>query len=152
MPHSAEDCRAPAPAMGASAGYGQVVHDGICAMHKLGIQVSPSPDMMAIMDAKDTLCQVAILSICSEDMLLYYTADEFATGFKKRPAFQPHGIKQSRGSTGQGTEYKASVFCRAFSRIVHGPSFWFCCGEGTAFPLAGYIPPLSGEPILNPKP
>ncbi|CAE7261817.1 Scn11a [Symbiodinium sp. CCMP2456] len=92
----------PPPAMGASAGYGQVVHDGICAMHKLGIQVSPSPDMMAIMDAKDTLCQVAILSICSEDMLVYYTADEFATGFKKRPAFQLRGIRQNRGSSCEG--------------------------------------------------
>ena len=32
------------------------------------------------MDAKDTLCQVAMLSIRSEDMLAYYTADEFARG------------------------------------------------------------------------
>ena len=69
--------------MGAPAGYGQAVHSGKCAMHKLGIQVLPSLDVMAIVDANDTLCQVAM-----EDMLAYYTADEFATGFKKRPAFQ----------------------------------------------------------------
>ena len=61
--------------MGASAGYGQAVHSGKCAMHKLGIQVLPSPGMMAIMDAKDTLCKVTLLSIRSEDMLADYTAD-----------------------------------------------------------------------------
>ena len=89
--------KAPAPAMGASAGYGQAAHSGKCAMHKLGIQVLLSPDMMAIMDAKDTLCKVTLLRIPSEDMLPDYTADEFAAGFKKRPAFQLRGIKQHRG-------------------------------------------------------
>ena len=88
--------------MGASAGYGQAVHSGKCAMHKLGIQVLPSPDMMAIMDAKGTLCKVTLLSIRSEDMLADYTADEFATGFKKRPAFQLRSIKQNRGSSCEG--------------------------------------------------
>ena len=81
--------KAPAPALGA--GYGQAVHSGKCAVHKLGIQVLPSPDMMAIMDTKDTLCKVTL-----------YTADEFATGFKKRPAFQLCGIKQHRGSSCEG--------------------------------------------------
>ena len=88
--------------MGASAGYGQAVHSGKCAMHKLGIQVLPSPDMIAIMDAKGTLCKVTLLSIRSEDMLANYTANEFATGFKKRPAFQLRGIKQNRGSSCEG--------------------------------------------------
>ena len=88
--------------MGASAGYGQAVHSGKCAMHKLGIQVLPSPDMMAIMDAKDTLCKVTLLSSPSEDMLADYTANEFATGFRKRPAFQLRGIKQHRGSSCEG--------------------------------------------------
>ncbi|CAE7198856.1 HERC1 [Symbiodinium sp. CCMP2592] len=68
-------------------------------MHKLGVQVMPSPDMMAIMDAKDTLCKETLLSMRSEDMLTDYTADEFATGFKKRPIFQLRGIKQNRGSS-----------------------------------------------------
>ena len=84
---------APAPAMGASAGHGQAVHSGRCDMHKLGIQVLPSPDMMATMDAKDTLCKVTLLSIRSEDMLADYTADELRTGFKKRPAFQLRGMR-----------------------------------------------------------
>ncbi|CAE7198143.1 PDPK2 [Symbiodinium sp. CCMP2592] len=57
---------------------------------------------MAIMDAKDTLCKVTLLSIRSEDMLADHTADEFATGFKKRPAFQLRGIKQNRGSSCEG--------------------------------------------------
>ena len=95
---------APAPAMAASAGYGQAVHSGKCAMHTLGIQVLPSPGMMAIMDAKDTMCKVTLLqlSIRSEDMLIDYTADESATGFKKRPASQLRGIKQNRGSSCEG--------------------------------------------------
>ena len=70
--------------MGASAGYGQAVHSGKCAMHKLGIQVLPSPDMMASMDAKGTLCKVTLLSIPSEDMLADYTADEFAASRRGR--------------------------------------------------------------------
>ena len=88
--------------MGASAGYGQAVHNSKCAMHKLGIQVLPSPDMMAIMGAKDALCKVAMLSIGSEDMLAYYTAHEFASGFKQSLAFQLRGIKQNRGSSCEG--------------------------------------------------
>ncbi|CAE7945161.1 unnamed protein product [Symbiodinium sp. KB8] len=43
-----------------------------------------------------------MLSIGSEDMPAYYTANAFAAGFKKSLAFQPHGIKQSRGSSGEG--------------------------------------------------
>ena len=54
------------------------------------------------MDAKDTVCQVAMLSIRSEDMLAYYTADQFATGFKKRPAFQLRGITWNSGSSCEG--------------------------------------------------
>ena len=44
---------------------------------------------------------MAILSICSEDMRAH-TAEEFVTGFKKRRAFQPRGIKKNRGSSGEG--------------------------------------------------
>ena len=54
------------------------------------------------MDVKDTVCQVAMLSIRSEDMLAYYTADQFATGFKKRPAFQLRGITWNSGSSCEG--------------------------------------------------
>ena len=32
------------------------------------------------------------------------------------------------------TEYEAPFVCRAFSGIVHVPSFWFCWRSGTAFP------------------
>ncbi|OLQ03266.1 hypothetical protein AK812_SmicGene13826 [Symbiodinium microadriaticum] len=83
--------------MSAPAGYGQAVHSGKCAMHKLGIQVLPSLDVMAIVDANDTLRQVAM-----EDTLALFTIEESAIGFKKSLAFQPHGIKQSRGHTLQG--------------------------------------------------
>ena len=77
--------------MGAYAGYGLAVHNGKCAMHKPGIQVLPSPNMMAIMG-----CKVAMLRIGSEDMLAYYTTNAFATGSKKSLAFQLRGIKQNR--------------------------------------------------------
>ncbi|OLP88020.1 hypothetical protein AK812_SmicGene30701 [Symbiodinium microadriaticum] len=80
--------------MGASAGYGLAVHNGKCAMHKLGIQVLPSPSMMAIMG-----CKVAMLSIGSEEMLAYYTAMAFATGFMKSLALQLRGIKRNRSSS-----------------------------------------------------
>ena len=83
--------------MGASAGYGLAVHNGKCAMHKLGIQVLPSPNMMAIMG-----CKVAMLHIGSEDMLAYYTANAFVTGFRKSLAFQLRGIKQNRGPSCEG--------------------------------------------------
>ncbi|OLQ10552.1 hypothetical protein AK812_SmicGene5737 [Symbiodinium microadriaticum] len=83
--------------MDASAGCGPAVHDGKCAMHKLGIQVLPSPNMTATMG-----CEVAMLSIGSEDMLAYYTANAFATGFKKSLAFRLRGIKQNRGPSCEG--------------------------------------------------
>ena len=108
--------------MGASAGYGQAVHSGKCAMHKLGIQVLPSPDMMAIMDAKDTLCKVTLLSIPSEDMLADYTADEFATGFKKRPAFQLRDAAQRLVMRGHLDHQAATWQLMPFPRCdgVHG--------------------------------
>ena len=83
--------------MGAPAGYGREVchaqagHSGFAITRHDGI-----------MDAKDTVCQVAMLSIRSEDMLAYYTADQFATGFKKRPAFQLRGITWKSGSSCEG--------------------------------------------------
>ncbi|OLP83485.1 hypothetical protein AK812_SmicGene35756 [Symbiodinium microadriaticum] len=66
-------------------------------MHKLGIQVLPLPNMMAIMG-----CKVAMLSIGSEETLAYYTANAFATGFKKSLALQLRGIKQNRSSSDEG--------------------------------------------------
>ena len=83
--------------MGAPAGYGREVchaqagHSGFAITRHDGI-----------MDAKDTVCQVAMLSIRSEDMLAYYTADQFATGFKKRPAFELRGITWNSGSSCEG--------------------------------------------------
>ena len=61
-----------------------------------------SPDVMAFMGSKDMLCSVATLNIGLEDRLAQLTIEESATGFKKSLAFQPHGIKQSRGSSGEG--------------------------------------------------
>ena len=96
-PALAGTLKAPAPAMGAPAGYGREVchaqagHSGFAITRHDGI-----------MDAKDTVCQVAMLSIRSEDMLAYYTADQFATGFKKRPAFQLRGITWNSGSSCEG--------------------------------------------------
>ena len=69
--------------MGASAGYGHAVHDGMPAMHNLGRQVWPPPDVMVSMGAQDTLCKVATLSIGLEDTLAYHMAKQSAAGFKK---------------------------------------------------------------------
>ena len=83
-------------------------------MHKLGIQVLPSPDMTAITGAKVTLYEVAMLSIGSGDMPAYYTAEELVTGFKKRLAFQLRGIKKNRGSSDEGiwiTKRQAGSSC-----------------------------------------
>ncbi|CAE7687318.1 unnamed protein product, partial [Symbiodinium necroappetens] len=117
--------------MGAYAGYGLAVHNGKCAMRRPGIQDMlayyttnafatgsknslafqlrgikqnrcTSPDVMAFMGSKDMLCSVATLNIGLEDRLAQLTIEESATGFKKSLAFQPHGIKQSRGSSGEG--------------------------------------------------
>ena len=57
---------------------------------------------MVFMGSKDMLCRVAILNIGWEDTLAPFTIKESATGFKKSLAFQRHGIKQSRGMSGEG--------------------------------------------------
>ena len=87
--------------MGAPAGYGQAVPSEVCPAQD-GHSNFAITRHDGIMDAKDTLCQVAMLSSRSEDMLAYYTANEFATGFKKRPASQLRGIKQNKGSSCKG--------------------------------------------------
>ena len=59
-------------------------HDGMSAMRKLGIQVWPSPGVMAFMGVRHKLSKVAMLNIGLEDTLTYYTPEEFvAAGFKK---------------------------------------------------------------------
>merc|ERR1719355_294314 len=65
-------------------------------LRKLGKQVWPSPDVMEFMGAKDALCKIANLNIGLPDTLAYYSADDFAAGFKKTMAFQPRVIKQNR--------------------------------------------------------
>ncbi|CAE7538942.1 unnamed protein product [Symbiodinium sp. CCMP2592] len=74
----------------------------MCTMHKLGLQIWPSPDVMVLMSTKGTLYKVAMLSTALEDALAYCTVEEFAAGFKKRLALQLRGIKQTRGSSGEG--------------------------------------------------
>ena len=54
----------------------------MCTMHKLGLQVWPSPDMMVLMSTKSTLCKVAMLSIALEDTFAYCMVEEFAAGLK----------------------------------------------------------------------
>ena len=79
LPHGAEDRSASAPAMGASA----AVTDGMCATHRLGIQVWPSPGVLALMGTKATLSKVAMLNSGLEDTLQQYRSEEFAAGFQK---------------------------------------------------------------------
>ena len=62
-------------------------HDGMSAMHKLGIQVWPSPGVMAFMGVRNTLSKVAMLNIGLEDTFTYYTPEEFVASFKKTLSF-----------------------------------------------------------------
>ena len=87
--------------MGAPAGYGQAVPGEVCPAQD-GHSNFAITRHDGIMDAKDTLCQVAMLNSRLEDLLAHYTANEFATGFKKGPASQLRGIKQNKGSSCKG--------------------------------------------------
>ena len=53
-------------------------------MHKLGMQVWPSPDVLG---TEDRLCKVAMSNIALEDTLAYSTVEEFVAGFKTVPGF-----------------------------------------------------------------
>merc|ERR1719413_160967 len=69
------------------------------------------------MGAKDALCKIAKLNIGLEDTLAYYSAEEFAAGFKKTVAFQPRVMKQNRGSSGEGIwiiKLKSGEYCKTF--------------------------------------
>jgi len=91
--------------------------DGMRALRKEGIQVWPSPDVMEFMGAKDALCKIAHLNIGLEDTLAYYSAEEFAAGFKKTVAFQPRVMKQNRGSSGEGIwiiKLKSGEYCKTY--------------------------------------
>ncbi|CAE7317107.1 unnamed protein product [Symbiodinium sp. CCMP2592] len=59
----------------------------MCTMHKLGLQIWPSPDVMVLMSTKGTLYKVAMLSTALEDALAYCTVEEFMVGFKTVPGF-----------------------------------------------------------------
>merc|ERR1719473_1067497 len=101
----------------ADGGSQEKFDDGMRAMRKLGIQVWPSPDVMEFMGAKDALCKIAKLNIGLEDTLTYYTAEEFAEGFKKTMKFQPRVIKQNRGSAGEGIwiiKLQSGEYCSTF--------------------------------------
>ena len=67
----------------------------MCTMHKLGLQVWPSPDVMVLM-SRGTLCKMAMLSTALEDALAYCTVQEFAAGFKTVPGF-PDQVLVRRG-------------------------------------------------------
>ena len=58
-----------------------------------------SPDVEALMGSEDTSCKVAMLNIGLEDMLAHFAV----SGWLQEDAVpQPRGIKQSRGSSGEG--------------------------------------------------
>ena len=58
------------------------------AIHKLGIQVWPSPDVMLFMGEEDTRSKVDMLSIGVEDSLPHCTVEEFAAGFQEDAGFR----------------------------------------------------------------
>jgi len=99
--------------------------NGMRELRKKGKQVWPSPEVMEQMGSKDALVKVARLNIGLEDTLAYYTPEEFAAGFKKTMAFQPRVIKQSRGSSGEGTwivKLKEGDYCQTYGERVCGDS------------------------------
>jgi len=101
----------------ADGGSQQKFDDAIRALQNKGIQAWPSPDVMAIMGAKDALCRIAHLSIGLEDTLAYYDAVSFVEGIKKTMAFQPRVLKQNRGSSGEGIwvcKLKEGNYCSRF--------------------------------------
>merc|ERR1719473_1440239 len=101
----------------ADGGSQEKFDDGMRTMQRLGIQVWPSPDVMEFMGAKDALTKIANLNIGLEDTLTYYTAEEFADGFKKTMKFQPRVIKQNRGSAGEGIwiiKLQSGEYCSTF--------------------------------------
>jgi hypothetical protein len=101
----------------ADGGSQEKFDDAMRALQKTGMQVWPSPDVMEFMGAKDALCKIAHMNIGLEDTLAYYTAEDFAAGFKKTMAFQPRVIKQNRGSAGEGIwicKLKADNYCSKF--------------------------------------
>ena len=77
LPQSAGNCSAPAGVR-----LPATVMHSMCTMHKLGLQVWPSPDVMVL-----TLCKMAMLSTALDDTLAYCTVEEFAAGFKTVPGF-----------------------------------------------------------------
>ncbi|CAE7252261.1 unnamed protein product, partial [Symbiodinium necroappetens] len=120
---------------------------------KLGIQVLPSPDMMAIMGAKDTLFKVAMLSIGSEDMLSHYTANEFATGFKKSLALQLRGIQAEQRLVMRGHHHKATWQLMHFTRCdgIYGLEGVFATGfkKSLAFQPHGIKQSRGSLAIMN---
>jgi glutathione synthase/RimK-type ligase-like ATP-grasp enzyme/predicted nucleic acid binding AN1-type Zn finger protein len=91
--------------------------DALRGLRKRNIQVWPSPDVMEFMGAKDALVKVKDLNIGLPDTLAYYSAEEFAAGFKKTMAFQPRVVKQNRGSSGEGIwiiKLKEGNYCKSF--------------------------------------
>ena len=59
--------------------------------------------VMSFMGATGMLCKVAMLSMCSEDMLAYCTGEGFADGFQMPLAFQRCVIRQNSCSSGKAT-------------------------------------------------
>ena len=58
------------------------------------IAAGPSHVRLPATVTKDTLCNVAVLSPGLEDILAYYTAEDFVAVCKKTLAFQAHVLKQ----------------------------------------------------------
>ncbi|CAE7836407.1 unnamed protein product [Symbiodinium necroappetens] len=106
-------------------------------MHKLGIQVLPSPGMMAIMGGK-----VAMLSVGLGDTLMQFTIEQSATGFKESLVCEPHGIKQSRRHILQGghVEHRFGGHARTLHRSAR-------LQEDAGFPAAWHQAEQTGEGI-----
>ena len=71
-------------------------------MHKLGLQVWHSPDVMVLM-SRGTLCKMAMLSSALKEALAYCTVEEFAVASRQSLAFQTCVIRHNRCSPGEAT-------------------------------------------------
>jgi hypothetical protein len=71
-------------------------------LHNNGVQVMIHPDVQLGMGAKDALYKIRNLKCGLLDTEVYYTLEDFMTGFRKTIAFRPRVIKQNRGSMGEG--------------------------------------------------
>jgi len=111
--------------IGASGGDQKKFDDAMLGLQSKGMQMWPSPDVMAKMGAKDALCHTKHFEFGLEDTFGFYSAADMKRDFPKGIAFQPRVVKQNRGSAGEGIWIvrlkDESKYCKKFGdRVAAG--------------------------------